>query len=79
MNLMLFYSPLDKKNPHFFFKIRISIRQIIEGILGIIYCLLPIQEKVDKENQNFHLKMNVKPKLNKIEIDDIKKKLKLTE
>ncbi len=51
MNSILFYFPLDKKYPYFFFKVRMSFRQIIEGILGLLYCLLPIPEKDNKEKQ----------------------------
>ena len=51
MNLILFYAPLDKQYPHFFFKIRMSLRQIIEGIIGLLYCLLSSLIKDDNEKK----------------------------
>ena len=51
MNLIVFYAPLDKEYPHFFFKTRMSIRQIIEGIIALLYCLLPIPVKADNQKQ----------------------------
>ena len=40
-NICLFYAPLEKKFPHFIFKCRISIEQIIEGIIVLIQCIIP--------------------------------------
>ena len=57
MNLILFYAPLDKQYPHFFFKIRMSLRQIIEGIIGLLYCLLSnlIKDDNEKKKKNKYL------------------------
>ena len=47
----MFYAPLEKKYPHFLFKIRMTCKQIIEGIIVLILCLIPkYDEKEDLEN-----------------------------
>ena len=50
-NICLLYAPLDKKFPNFIFKIRMSVKQIIEGIIILIVCLVPkYEEELDGEN-----------------------------
>ena len=44
-NFCLFYAPLEKNFPHFLFKSRMSIKQIIEGIIVLIQCLIPKYEE----------------------------------
>ena len=41
LNIFVFYSPIDKKYPHFLFVSRMYTKQIIEGVFGIIECLIP--------------------------------------
>ena len=48
-NICIFYSILDKKYPHFLFKFRMSIKQIIEGIIVVLICIIPNYEKKEKE------------------------------
>jgi hypothetical protein len=48
LNIIILYAPLDQKCPHFLFKFRMSFRQIIEGILGLVVCLIPFNEKKAK-------------------------------
>ena len=43
-NLFIFYSIIDGKFPHFLFKTRMAIKQIIEGIIVLIICIFPIKE-----------------------------------
>ena len=50
LNIFIFYSPIEKKFPHFLFISRMYIKQIIEGILGIIECLIPRYEEI-KQNK----------------------------
>ena len=50
LNIIVLYAPLDKKCPHFLFQFRMSFRQIIEGILGILLCLIPLNEKKTKKD-----------------------------
>ena len=51
-NLCLFYAPIEKKFPHFVFKCRMSIKQIIEGILVLIQCIIPKYEEEPKKQKN---------------------------
>jgi len=44
MNIFIFYEPIEKRVPHFLFVSRMSIKQIIEGTVGIIECLIPRYE-----------------------------------
>ena len=48
LNIINLYAPLDQICPHFLFKFRMSFRQIIEGILGILICLVPFDDKKTK-------------------------------
>ena len=49
-NICLFYSPLDKKYPNFILKIRMAVKQVIEGIIVFIICIVPkYEEKLDEE------------------------------
>ena len=41
LNIFIFYSLIEKRCPHFLFIYRTYIKQIIEGSLGIIECLIP--------------------------------------
>ncbi len=41
MNVFIFYAPINKKFPHFLFYTRMYIKQIIEGTICILICLLP--------------------------------------
>ena len=50
-NICLFYAPLDKKYPYFVLKIRMSVKQIIEGVIVLILCLVPKYEEEQKEQK----------------------------
>ena len=45
LNIFIFYAPIEKKFPHFLFKSRMYVKQIIEGTVGIIECLIPRYEE----------------------------------
>ena len=51
LNVFIFYAPINKKFPNFLFVSRMYIKQIIEGTLGILECLIPRyeEEKVKKK------------------------------
>ena len=51
LNVFIFYAPINKKCPHFIFKTRMSIKQIIEGTVGILECLIP-RYKEEKPKKN---------------------------
>ena len=51
VNILIFYAPLEKKNPHFLFKTRMIFKQIIEGIIILILCLVPKYEEEKEENK----------------------------
>ena len=44
-NIIFFYSPLEKKYPKFLFRIRMFIKEIIEGILCLFAILIPMNFK----------------------------------
>ena len=50
-NIFIFYAPIEKKFPHFLFKSRMYIKQTIEGIVGILECLIPRYEDI-KQKKN---------------------------
>ena len=45
LNIFIFYAPINKKCPHFLFISRMYIKQIIEGTIGILECLIPRYEE----------------------------------
>ena len=49
MNVFIFYAPINKKIPNFLFITRMYIKQIIEGSIGIIECLIPRYEEEKKK------------------------------
>ena len=50
-NICLFYAPLDKKYPNFILKIRMAVKQVIEGIIVFIICIVPkYEEELDEED-----------------------------
>ena len=52
LNIFIFYAPINKKFPHFIFITRMSIKQIIEGTVGILECLIPrYKEQKPKKNE----------------------------
>ena len=50
LNIFVFYAPINKKFPHFLFVSRMTIKQVIEGTIGILECLIPRyeEEKIKK-------------------------------
>ena len=52
LNVFIFYAPINKKFPNFLFVSRMYIKQIIEGTLGILECLIPrYEEEKTKKKQ----------------------------
>ena len=51
-NICIFYSIIDKKFPYFLFKCRMSVKQIIEGIIVLLICIIPRYEEKEIEKQN---------------------------
>ena len=51
LNIVILYAPIEKKCPNFLFKCRITLKQIIEGVIGLLECLIPkyVEEK-NKQN-----------------------------
>ena len=45
LNIFIFYAPINKKFPHFLFTSRMAIKQVIEGTMGILECLIPRYEE----------------------------------
>ena len=41
MNLALLYAPINKFCPNFIFRGFIAVKQILEGVIGVIECLIP--------------------------------------
>ncbi len=50
LNIFIFYVPIEKRFPHFLFKSRMYIKQLVEGTFGIIECLIP-RYKVGKSKE----------------------------
>ena len=51
LNIVMLYAPLEKKCPNFLFKCRITLKQIIEGVIGLLECMIPkYVENTKKEN-----------------------------
>ena len=51
MNICVFYAPIEKKCPYFFAKSRIYVRQVLEGIIGVLSCLIPKYEEEEKKKE----------------------------
>ena len=51
LNILLLYAPLEKKCPHFLFKARMTFKQVIEGIIGLLVCLIPKYEDPQEKNE----------------------------
>ena len=45
-NAIILYAPLEKHFPHFLFKSRMTFRQIIEGVIGILDAVIPKYEEI---------------------------------
>ena len=50
LNIFIFYAPINKKFPNFLFISRMTIKQIIEGTLGLLECVIPRYEE-EKEKK----------------------------
>ena len=49
LNAALLYSPIEKKCNHFVFKGRMAVKQVIEGVIGLVSCFIPrYEEKKEK-------------------------------
>ena len=52
INVIIFYSPIEDKSEHFLFKIKMMVKQTIEGIIGLIIAIIPKYEAPkEKEKQ----------------------------
>ena len=45
LNIIILYAPFEKRCPHFLFKSRMTLKQIIEGVFGFIECIIPRYEE----------------------------------
>ena len=50
-NIIMLYAPIESYSDHFLFKAKMAIIQTIEGILGIINCLIPKYEDPQKKKE----------------------------
>ena len=50
-NIIMFYAPIENYTDHFLFKAKMAIIQTIEGILGIVNCLIPKYEEPKKPKE----------------------------
>ena len=44
LNIVMLYSQIEKKCNHFVFKGRMAVKQIIEGVIGVVACFIPKYE-----------------------------------
>ena len=53
MNIIIFYAPIENKSEHFLFKIKMAIKQTIEGIIRLAIAFIPKYEPPkNKEKQS---------------------------
>ena len=53
MNIIIFYAPIENKNEHFLFKIKMAIKQTFEGIIWLAIAFIPKYEPPkNKEKQS---------------------------
>ena len=53
LNIVILYAPIEKKCPNFLFKCRITLKQIIEGVIGLLECIIPkYVENTDNQKSN---------------------------
>jgi len=45
LNIFVFYAPINKKYPHFLFISRMTIKQVIEGTINMLECIIPRYEE----------------------------------
>jgi hypothetical protein len=50
-NIIMLYAPIENYTDHFLFKAKMAVVQTIEGILGIVNCLIPKYEEPKKEKE----------------------------
>ena len=50
-NIVVFYAVIEKKFPYFVFKSRMAIKQVIEGVIVLILCLIPRYEEKEKNEK----------------------------
>ena len=48
-NIVMLYAPIEDCSEHFLFKVKMSIKQIIEGVICLINCFIPKYEEIQKE------------------------------
>lgn len=51
LNLILLYAPINKFYPNFIFRGFIAVKQILEGIFGVVECLIPKYVEEPKEKK----------------------------
>ena len=49
-NIIIFYSFIEEKYPKFLFRCRMFVKEMIEGILSLIFAIIPKYEE-DKKAQ----------------------------
>ena len=53
MNIIIFYAPIENKSEHFLFKIKMAVKQTLEGIIGLVIAFIPKYEPPkNKEKQS---------------------------
>lgn len=50
-DLILFYGPLETRCPHFILKGKLIFIQTVEGIIGILFAIIPRYEEKGEENK----------------------------
>ncbi len=51
LNIFIFYGPIDKKFPNFLFTSKMYLKQVIEGSIGIVECLIPRYQEDKNKNK----------------------------
>ena len=48
-NIIIFYSFIEDKYPKFLFRCRMFVKEMIEGVLSLIFAIIPKYEEVEKK------------------------------
>jgi hypothetical protein len=51
LNVIIFYAPIENYSDNFLFKIKMAIKQTIEGITGLIITIIPKYEPNEKPKE----------------------------
>lgn len=51
LNVLIFYALIENYSDHFLFKAKMTVVQVVEGVIGLVECLIPEYKETKKENK----------------------------